>query len=334
MIGPRFAVALTLVVAIATHANAAPPSPRMDAKPSAADAATARGLFDEARKLMKKGKFDEACPKLEEGARLNPGIGMRFNLAECWEHLGRTASAWSLYLDVAADAKEAKQTKRETIARAAAAKLEPKLCRLTIEIEPGAELPGLAITRNGAPIGAGQLGTAVPVDPGAYVVEATAPEHVPWQTKVDVLDAGSTAVVRVPKLRVKPKPPPPPKPAPPPPPGLGPTKTAALVVSGVGVAALGAGLYFGARALSLKGDSDPHCEGDLCDPQGFALRNDARSAGNVSTIVVAVGAVAIATGAVLWLTDGSARSERPKVTALAPWVDATSAGLAIGGAFR
>src|SRR4051794_25809493 len=66
------------------------------------ESAAARALFAEARKLMAAERYDEACPKFEESLRLDQGIGTQFNLAHCWEKQGRTASAWGMFLDVAA----------------------------------------------------------------------------------------------------------------------------------------------------------------------------------------------------------------------------------------
>src|ERR1700759_2729062 len=72
---------------------------------SGSDPATARALFADARKLMAAKHYDQARPKLEESQRLDSGIGTMYNLADCWEHIGRTASAWAMFLDTAAAAR-------------------------------------------------------------------------------------------------------------------------------------------------------------------------------------------------------------------------------------
>ncbi len=105
-----------------------------------ADTAAAQALFDAAKQLMAQGKYADACPRLEESQRLDPGIGTQFNLAACYEQLGRTASAWSMFLEVAGASKAAGQLEREKVARQRAAALEPRLIRLTITA-PG-RLPG------------------------------------------------------------------------------------------------------------------------------------------------------------------------------------------------
>ena len=51
-------------------------------------------LFAEGGKLVADGDHTAACPKFEESFHLDPGIGTGFNLADCWEHIGRTASAF------------------------------------------------------------------------------------------------------------------------------------------------------------------------------------------------------------------------------------------------
>lgn len=304
------------------------------AEPTAAEAAAARTLFDEARKLMKQGKYAEACPKLEEGARLNPGIGMRFNLANCWDHIGKTASAWSLYLDVAAAAKLAKQPEREKEARKAAAKLEGKLSKLIIDAPD--RIAGMEVKRDGTMIGDGGLSIAAPVDPGTHVVEATAPEHEPWSTKVEVAGDGASVTVKVPKLKAIPKPKPPPPPPPPEPEGLGPTRTTALILGGAGVVGLGVGIFFGSRALSLNEQSKNHCDGNLCDSEGFALRNDARRWGSGSTIAIIAGAVGVGAAAVLWFTapsHGPSQDKDKPHAAVSPYIGLDGGGLSVRGAW-
>src|SRR5258706_1569998 len=65
------------------------------------DPVVARALFDEGRRLAGEGKYSQACPKLEESQKLDPGLGTLFGLADCLEHVGRTASAWSRFRDAA-----------------------------------------------------------------------------------------------------------------------------------------------------------------------------------------------------------------------------------------
>src|SRR5215831_11151206 len=103
--------ALAALAAGALHAGAAHAANEVDE-------AAARVLFGEGRRLAGTGDYAGACPKFEESFRLDPGIGTGFNLADCWEHLGRTASAWGRFLGVAAAAKAAGQTEREQVARA------------------------------------------------------------------------------------------------------------------------------------------------------------------------------------------------------------------------
>src|SRR4051812_3545929 len=87
--------------------------------------ASATALFDDARKAMAAKDYAAACPKLEAAQRMDPGIGILYNLADCYEHVGKTASAWSTFREVAAEAANKGQSDREKISRARAAELEP-----------------------------------------------------------------------------------------------------------------------------------------------------------------------------------------------------------------
>ncbi|WP_438021712.1 hypothetical protein [Sorangium sp. So ce233] len=164
-----------------------------------ADTAAAQALFDAARQLMAQGKYADACPKLEESQRLDPGIGTQFNLATCYEQLGRTASAWSTFLDVAGAAKAAGQVEREKVARQRATALEPRLIRLTITA-PADAPADLQVKRDGALVGRAQWGIPVPVDPGKHTIEASAAGRAPFAKTVEVTRAGASETVAIPPL--------------------------------------------------------------------------------------------------------------------------------------
>src|SRR5690606_40388855 len=53
------------------------------------DKAAAEALFDEGVKLLKDGKYEEACRKLETSQRVDPGIGTLIYLGECYKKAGR-----------------------------------------------------------------------------------------------------------------------------------------------------------------------------------------------------------------------------------------------------
>src|SRR6202040_697588 len=109
---------------------------------------TARALFNEARELMKAGQYDEACPKLEAATRLHEGSGLLLNLGDCYEHVGRTASAWTEFGEAASAAERQGRAVDQAEAQKRQAAIEPKLSRLAIRVNK--EAPGLVVKRDGS----------------------------------------------------------------------------------------------------------------------------------------------------------------------------------------
>jgi hypothetical protein len=85
-------------------------------------------------------------------------------------------------------------------------------------------------------------------------------------------------------------------------------KVLALVAGGVGVVGVGVGTIFGLQSMSKNSDATAKCPAACSDQAGVELWNDARSAGNISTIGFVVGGVGLATGAILWFTAKPSRT--------------------------
>lgn len=168
-----------------------------------ADRAVARGLAEEGARLLASGRVEAACTKLQESRRLVPLPETGMKLAECYERSGRTASAWSVYLDVAAAERDAHRPQREMTARARAAALEHKIGRLTVAVSDGAGTPGIVVQRDGVAVTPAQWGVSLPLDPGQHEIAAQAPGRYGWRTTIAV-NAGETKLVTVPALPIVP----------------------------------------------------------------------------------------------------------------------------------
>jgi tRNA N6-adenosine threonylcarbamoyltransferase len=309
MILPRLFFALVVAVAgVAAGATAA----------AAQNVAAAEAAFTQGRALMKAGKYAEACAAFAQSQQIDPQMGTLWNLGQCQERAGQTASAWVTVREVAQ--RDTNKTRRGR-ARKLASALEPKLTRVLITVD--APPPGLVVTSNGADVTA-QLGLATPVDAGTYVVVARAPGFGEWTATVEARGEGRTLTAAIPALAPE-APPPPVEPAPPSiEPGLPPIAPVpridpgprqvepapitrggtsgrrqlgiGLVVGGVVIA--GAGLGVGALARSKWSEVRALCGDDLvCDDaatfdEARTATDAARLRGNLSTALVAAGGVA------------------------------------------
>jgi len=314
--GRRCAFSSALVVALCVSAQPAL---------AQSDSASARALFAEGRSLMDDERYAEACPKFEESLRLDHGMGTQFNLAHCWEKLGRTASAWALFLDVAAAAKAGNQQQREAAARERAKALESRLTRLRIDV-PNAPT-GAKIERDGQDVGRAAWGMAVPVDPGSHVVRVTAPGKNPWSDEIEVPATARTFSVTVPGLTDVATPAPVAdieagtSPSSPPveadvasPRGGGSNgqKVAALVVGGVGLAAVATGTIFAIQSRSDNNAALELCRSAVAGVEGCAneseqrrhsdLVDDAERGRLIGFVGFGVGGAALITAIILYAT--------------------------------
>ena len=317
----RWASALTAAVVAATSASLA------HADECGGDRLTqAEALFDTGKALVNDGQLAEGCEQLKASEELCPALGTELHLADCYERLGSSASAWAMFRTAATSARRIDADDMEQLARERARSLEPKLSRLRIELSPEARVPGLMVRRNGVPA---VPGASLPVDPGVSRLEVTAPGYQTYRTELTV-EGPTERVVTIPPLIPVPPDPEPPEPierrASSPHParerGASGAMTAlvtrertthailAAAVGGAGLVGVGFGVGFGVRALQLKGRAQPGepsggappCSANgFCTDEGLSLLHEARQAGAWSTALLIGGSALTAAGLTIWL---------------------------------
>jgi hypothetical protein len=178
-----FAAALVLLLSLAPAA--------MADEHSARDKSLAQSLFDEGRRLMDAGRYDEACPRFADSQRLDPGGGTVLNLALCYESSGKLALAYTTYNDALSLAIAEHRSERETFARDRIAALAPRLPHLTVR---AAVVEGIDIRLDGAGLPSSAWGVSMPVDPGRHTLQASAPGREPFEAVVTLAEGEAREV--------------------------------------------------------------------------------------------------------------------------------------------
>jgi hypothetical protein len=347
MVSGRWRARAATLGAVVTIVGAAATTARAQ---SSGDQAAAEALFKQGRDLMASGHLAEACPKLAESQRLDPGTGTLLNLATCYERNGQVASAWVTYKEAATAAQNGDQTERAQLARRKAAELEPRLSMLTIVVPATADRPDLQIRRDGQPIGRPGWGVPIPVDPGVHTIEASAAGRKPWLGQASVEGAAAQASVEVPPLAELPTEAPQTAPSPPqtaaavlpppaavvvpPPPDSAHAqaqRTIGLVTGAVGIAGLVVGATFGLIARADNDDAKRNCPTDsTCNQDGLASSTSALHAATASNVAFIAGGALTAAGLVLYLTAPRDAASSGAL-ALSPVVGAAAGGLSLHG---
>jgi serine/threonine-protein kinase len=301
---------------------------------------------------MVSGKYVEACSKFQAAADLSATPGVRLNLGDCYEKLGRMASAASKYEEALALAGRAGDAPAADLARSRLAAIKPRFSYIHLTVAPDAVVDGLEIERDGAKVPQTAWGTALLVDPGDHEIRATAPGRTPWSKTVSVTTAGQQDVT----IPVLPAAAPAAHGAPSeqvspgqgwqstklstpehadlPSGAGGMQRTFAVVSAALGVVGFGVGGYFGSVMLSRKSDYQQHQDptGKCKDLECQTASHDAAAAGNVATVGFIAGGVLVAAGAALWLTAPRTSHAAPSV-ALVPLVGPAGAGVGTTGSW-
>ncbi|MEZ4234199.1 MAG: hypothetical protein R3B89_33805 [Polyangiaceae bacterium] len=281
------------------------------------DPAAAEALFRQGRAAADAGDYRTACEKFRESNRLDPADGTLLNIADCEEKLGRVATAWTHFQEVAQ--KLPPSDERRALAAQRAAALEPRLPKLTIQVSEA--LPqGSRVTRDGVELTRASFGAPLPVDPGEVVVRVEAPGHEPNEFRVTIgegeqkdLQIGAGAAAASAGFSTADSPP-----------------TLGYVLGGVGILGLVVGGVTGFMTLSKKSTADDHCPNQRCDSEGYDAVESGRTLGAISATGIIAGTVFLAAGAYLVLSHDEA--EQPNV-ALIPQAAPQGGGLGVWARF-
>jgi hypothetical protein len=288
--------------------------------------------FEAGRELVRQKRHAEAIPEFLAVTRDGPpSIGALLNLADCYERIGKYASAAERFREAEQLAKE-KKDDREGVARAAATEIEARIPALTIRLKPtksgvggaggagGVSVPdGLRILLDGASIDVSRLGRPLPVDPGEHVLLATARGMRKVEQRITVTSKTDEASIELEKEESDP--------------GNNVSSSSSSVPSSsrlrrttgiVGLVTGGVLLVAGAVAFGLaassKSDLDARCPAyPSCPSSATAaerqviddLNDRGRQQALLSTIGLIGGAVIAATGLVLVITTPSPPAPPP-----------------------
>lgn len=344
---PRFHRGVAGILSLALVATTCPSIGFADDAPTAAPTAEeleeARNNFKAGLQLEKDGKYDEALPVFEAVAKVKASAQVRFHIALCHEKLGHLAAAAEAY-DAAAKQAEKDGNAPEVL------KVAPDLAKKLGDRVPhisfgfvGDVLPD-TLTIDGKPVDLGKL-KDIAIDPGTHTIVAIKGENE-QKSEIKIAEGerktlrfkvggtGETAVYTdsAEKVTDKPK-------------DTTPTKkgnptlvTAGWVLTGVGVASLGASLvFYGIRAGEVR-DLNDACTTDYrCPPSAQDSIDKAKTMTTLSRITLGVGVAAAGAGIVM-LVLGSGKkteSDQPKgsYARVVPWAPSSQVGLGIEGAF-
>ena len=293
------------------------------------ETAAAEAAFDRGRALAKAGQWPDACVAFERSQKLDPQLGTLFNIAECDAHIGKLASAWAAYRELAS---RDTNTARRDRSRELAVALEPRLPKLAIA---GAHVDGLVLTMNGRDA-TSLVGTESPIDLGTFALVATAPGYDTWRDTIVVNAEAQTVRATITLHRA-------PEPARPaaavvvaPLPPASPSHRSAYGFGalGLGVALVGGGLFAGHEAEQKRDAARALCADSMTCATASDLSNasalESQAVTRARIADVLFGAAVVAAGAGVYLLVTRPHAETPLTAALRIVVGPGSIGLAGG----
>jgi tetratricopeptide (TPR) repeat protein len=279
-----------------------------------------QGTFGKAMTDMEAGQFEVACPAFKRAYQEDPRAATIFYLAQCYEKWGRIATAVAHYDDYLAKfdqispSEQAQEREREELASGRQQALLKKVPTIILRIpfDAPATTKVLRKSNDGGPSIKVDIGVALPIDPGEHVLTTEIPGRPPALTKFQIqVGEKKEVTVAIPKAEgtgfvksdpvfskavktvdLKPK--------------TSKRRITAYSLVGVGAAGIIAGTVTGAVTWGQKDSIAKGClpaEPKICNQSAVAAKETAKLSGLLSTIFFPVGAVALTTGVILYVTE-------------------------------
>lgn len=302
----------------------------------------ARTQFREGLALSAAQDWSGALAKFKAVAQVKMTPQVAFNIAECEEHLGRLVSALGNYRLAASEAEAAKAKDVAAQVGPRMEALEERIPKLVVERGEGAE--SAVIELDGVELGAGQIGSEIPVDPGAHVLVGKINGQEATRENITIAERESKTVPLVIDLELlRPKQPDKPivegpkaddKKAEPSDP------TMAYVITGAGGVSLAAGVVFMILRSGTISDLDGVCTDGHCPKSAQSTADSGKLYTGLAEVTIPLGVAGVAVGVYMLLNQGpgdeapvaveaspTARFQGVKMVATSPGADLAGASL-------
>ena len=279
----------------------------------------ADALFEQGKALEKQGQADAACEKYHESLQINPNaIGTILNVALCFEHADKYASAYKLFKDARDRAREQNLPPQQQAAEDHMHELEEQVPHLALAfIEPPTDDTRIVVANVVVPH---DQTSDVLVDPGVVTIVVSRPGRITYESKIAIAKAEHKAI-SIPRL------------------GMPVTVRSGrrtfgkwLMISGAGMVVVGIGIGLDAKYRLYDHYVPSHCPTvngtPTCDDVGFSRTGTAIDMGWAGTGIGVAGLVVAGIGGYLWYFG-----PHEDKLAFVPQVDAHQAGIVATGRF-
>lgn len=270
-------------------------------------------LYEQGVKLAEQGRWPEAAEKFRAVVALRSAPRVLFTLGEAQQKSGKLVGARTSYAKSLAEARASGDDVAAAAAQEALAALEPWIPRLVLRVEPRIEGAEASVDGATVPLDTGDAG--VPIDPGAHRLVVRAPGRVTFEQVVIGQEGRSTKLVVVlgqaqpaPAARLLASG----SPAMPADAASAGGPVGALVVGGIGAAALGVGVALYASGKGRYDEASDTCNSGRC-PQQQAVDdgNAGRRQMIAGDVVGGVGIAALGGAGIWWAVSAAQSADGP-----------------------